>query len=116
MSRSLKESGAASMESQDKIWVVTTESFETRAPGDRLVVETELRVEQLSGSINLFLGQLDSVLRDTPKQVGKFQLTEFELYAEVSTDGTLKVLGTGIGVGAMGGLKFKFCRTSSLSE
>jgi len=102
------------MDSKDKIWVVTTESLETRSPGDRFVVEAELQVEQLSSNINLFLGQLDSVLKDTPERVGKFQLTEFELYAEVSTDGTLKVLGTGIGVGATGGLKFKFCRTPSL--
>lgn len=101
------------MDDQDKIWFVTTESLETRAPGDRLVVETELHVEQLSGNINLFLGQLDKLLEDAPDQVGKFQLTEFELYAEVSTDGTLKVLGTGIGVGAIGGLKFKFCRRAS---
>lgn len=101
------------MSDEDKLWVITTESFETRNVNERVTEETKLNVNQLTTNVNIFLGQIDSLLNETPEKVGNFRFDELELYAEVSSNGELKMLGTGVGVGGMGGLKFVFRRMSS---
>jgi hypothetical protein len=88
----------------DTVWIVTGEPV-TR--GDRL---RELKVEELSVNVNLFLEQMNDVLDKTPEKLGKFQFAEFEIHAEVTAKGTLAILGTGGEIGAAGGLKFVFRR------
>ena len=93
------------MSDQDTIWVVTesTVTRKQRRP-------TQLKVEELSVNVNVFLGQMSDVLGKTPEKLGRFQFVEFEVYAEVSAKGTLALLGTGGEAGATGGLKFVFRR------
>jgi hypothetical protein len=86
------------------IWIVTGEPV-TR--GERL---RELKVEELSVNMNLFLEQMSNVLDKTPEKLGKFQFAEFEIHAEVTAKGTLAILGSGGEIGAAGGLKFVFRR------
>lgn len=88
----------------DTIWVVTGEPA-TRGRGLK-----ELKIEELSINVNLFLEQMNDVLTKTPEKLGKFQLVEFEVHAEVTAKGTLALLGTGGEAGATGGLKFVFRR------
>lgn len=95
---------------KDTIWVVTGESTVTRGGGLK-----QLKVEELSISVNLFLEQMGSLLEKTPEKLGKFQFEEFEVYAEVTGKGSLAVLGTGGEVGATGGLRFVFRRSSRSS-
>lgn len=101
------------MDSREEIWVVTTDSWDDRAPGDRLVTQTKLNAKRLSSNINMFLEQLNNILENAPEKIGNFQFEEFELHAEISTEGELKVLGTGVGIGGTGGLKFVFRRSSN---
>lgn len=95
---------------ESKVWVVTGEP---QARGDRL---RELKVEELSVNVNLFLEQMGNVLENTPHKLGKFQFVEFEIHAEITAKGTLAVLGTGGEVGAGGGLKFVFRRLPMADE
>jgi hypothetical protein len=92
------------MSDRENIWIVTAAS-ETRGLGRR-----EVKVDELSVNVNLFLDQLGSILERTPDKLGKFQFTEFEIHAEVSAKGTLAILGTGSEAGVTGGLKFVFHR------
>ena len=92
---------------KDIIWVVTGEPMATRGGGLR-----QLKVEELSVNVNLFLEQMGSLLEKTPEKLGKFHFEEFEVYAEVTGKGTLAILGTGGEVGATGGLKFVFRRST----
>lgn len=94
------------MSDQDKgtIWVVTAE------PTTRGSSRKQLRVEELSVNINLFLEQMNGVLEQTPEQVGKFQFAEFELHAEITAKGAIAILGTSGEAGIAGGLKFVFRR------
>ncbi len=96
---------------KDIIWVVTGESLVTR--GGRL---KQLKVEELSVNINLFLEQMGSILEKTPQELGKFQFEEFEVYAEVTGKGSLAILGTGGELGATGGLRFVFRRSSASGD
>ena len=95
------------MSEQDTIWVVTEAAATTR----RRKRPTELKVEELSVNINVFLDQMRDVLDKTPEKMGRFQFVEFEVHAEVSAKGTLALLGTGGEAGATGGLKFVFRRS-----
>lgn len=89
----------------DTIWVITGEPA-TRSRGMR-----ELKIEELSVNVNLFLDQMNDVLAKSPEKLGKFQFVEFEVHAEVSAKGTLALLGTGGEAGATGGIKFVFRRS-----
>ncbi len=95
----------------DAIWVVTGDSIAmTRGGGTK-----QLKVEELSININLFLEQIGNILEKTPEKVGKFRLDEFEVHAEITAQGTIAVLGTGVQAGGSGGLRFVF-RHSSVSS
>jgi hypothetical protein len=91
--------------------VVTGESLVTRGGGLK-----QLKVEELSVNINLFLEQMGSILEKTPQELGKFQFEEFEVYAEVTGKGSLAILGTGGELGATGGLRFVFRRSSASGD
>jgi hypothetical protein len=92
----------------DTIWVVTGETVETRAGGMK-----QLKVEELAQNVNLFLEQMGSILKKAPETMGKFHFDEFEVFAEITGKGSLAILGTGAEVGATGGLRFVFRRSSS---
>jgi hypothetical protein len=92
---------------KDSIWVVTGEPMGTRGGGLK-----QLKVEELTMNVNLFLEQMGDILDKTPEGLGKFHFEEFEVYAEVTGKGTLAILGTGGEVSAMGGLRFVFRRGS----
>lgn len=72
---------------------------------------TELKIAEFSENVNKFIDKIGSILKKTPKKVGKFQFDEFEINAEVSGKGTLSILGTGGEAGAKAGLKFVFRRS-----
>jgi len=90
---------------QDKMWVVTSDPVTTRGSGPK-----QLKIEELSINVNMFLNQMDSILEQAPDKVGKFQFEEFEVHAEITAQGTIAVLGSGMQAGASGGLRFVFRR------
>ncbi len=98
------------MNEKSTIWIVSGELI-TRGGSLK-----ELKIEDLSVNVNLFLEQMQGVLGKTPDQLGKFQLAEFEVHAEVTAKGMLAILGTGGEAGATGGLKFVFRRSVDLGK
>ena len=72
------------------------------------VTVKELDVGILATNVNLFLIQVEKMIEKTPETVGKFQFVEFEVHANVSADGKLVLMGSGVEAGIEGGLKFKF--------
>lgn len=91
--------------SDDTITVRTTDATPRR--GDSL---KELKVEVLAENVNLFLTKIESILEQAPDEVGKFRFTEFSVCAEVSANGKLVLLGSGVETGVKGSLTFKFER------
>ena|SRR5438552_3566779 len=94
----------------DTILVVTSEATLTRGPGGAQPLE----VEKLSVNVNLFVQQMGKVLESTPEKLGKFHFDEFEIHAEISADGTIAVLGSGVHAGVGGGLRFVFRRSNEI--
>lgn len=72
----------------------------------------ELKVEVLAENVNLFLTQIETMLETAPDEVGKFRFTEFSVSAEVSANGKLVLLGSGVETSVQGSLTFKFERKS----
>lgn len=68
---------------------------------------------EVTQNIRIFIQQIDSMLSNTPSEIGGFQFDEFEVFAEITAKGTLAILGTGGEAGASGGVKFVFRRKSS---
>lgn len=98
------------MDGKDTILVVTGSST-TRGGSLR-----ELKVDELTVNLTIFLEQMDRVLSKTPEHLGEFQFVEFEISAEITVKGTLAILGTGGEIGAQGGLKFVFRRAKPNSQ
>ena len=95
----------------ETILVRTADTKVTRGPGPR-----ELKVEILAQNINLFLTGIEEILEKAPVDVGKFHFVEFTVSAEVSSNGKLVLLGSGLEAAAKGGLAFKFVRKVDKGE
>ncbi len=94
---------------KDTMWVVTSDTMAmTRGGGPR-----QLKVQELAVNVNLFIEQMGAVLEQTPETLGKFHFDEFEVHADITAQGTIAVLGSGVQAGATGGLRFVFRRTGA---
>src|SRR5438270_12595863 len=113
MSRKPKNETPSDKTNNDEIVVITTDlaAMGTRGGGPQ-----SLKVEELAVNVNLFVQHMGKVLESTPETVGNFHFDEFELHAEISADGTIALLGSGIHAGATGGLRFVFRRSSASSK
>jgi hypothetical protein len=93
------------------IWVVTAEP-ETQAPMHRGAVARPsgsaraLDVNVLRENVRQFLLILEQLLPEQMATVGGFRLEEVEVNAEITGEGSLMLLGTGVRASALGGIKF----------
>ena len=93
-------------QSSDEMWVVTSDMAEIGTRGGA----QPLKVAELAVNVNLFIQNMGKVLESTPEKLGNFHFDEFEIHAEISADGTLAILGSGVHAGGSGGLRFVFRR------
>ncbi len=91
--------------------VIDTIDIITSKPGTRGAASvTKLKLEELSNSLDTFLDQMNKLLANVPNELGDFDFSELEVHADVSSKGSISLLGTGGEVGVAGGLKFVFRR------
>lgn len=103
--------------SSNELSVVVIDRTPTVRGRDDIKVETKsLDISTVSSAVKDFLDKIGSVLNETPSFVGEFHLQEFEVSAEITTEGKVSLLGTGFGTSANGGLKFVFRRLDKASE
>ncbi len=99
---------------KDTMWVVTSEPMTT---GETKIKQAKpLKVDVLAENIHLFIWQMGNILEKTPEKLGKFSFEELEVHAEVTGKGSVMLFGTGGKIGATGGLRFVFRRTSVLGD
>ena len=97
----------------DEIWVATGDAG---IPGTRGSNLQQMKVDELAINVNVFIQQMGKVLESTPDVLGTFHFDEFEIHAEISADGTIAILGSGVHAGASGGLRFVFRRPSTTEK
>ena len=103
--------------SSNSISVIATAQSTLRArDGQRRPELKDLKVQELAQSLQSFLNNLDEVMKNLNAKVGGFEVDEMEVYAEISAEGKISLLGTGIETGAMGGLKLILRRPPKESE
>jgi len=94
------------------VWVVTAEPEAPQPLRRGLPVRTgpsvakALEVEVLRENMARFLLVLQDMLPTEMAEVGDFRLEEVEVNAEVTGEGSLMLLGTGVRAAGMGGIKF----------
>lgn len=93
-----------------EIVVVTADAVVTRAGGPK-----KIGVQALAEEVQSFLQHIAGIVERAPSAVGAFELTELTLSAEVTAQGKLMLLGTGVETGAKGGITFKFERRGTAS-
>lgn len=98
------------MNDTDKTLVVLTTDAARMRSADYLYRRIPLQVDELAVNVNLFLDNMQSVLEETPEKVGKFQLTEVSVSAEITGEGKVVLCGVGGEIGVSGGLEFVFKR------
>jgi hypothetical protein len=81
----------------------------------RLPQLTEVSITHLQQQVNVFLTQLDTVMQDTPEQVGGFRVNEFEVSVGIVVEAKGKltlalVADAEAGGGINAGIKFVFKR------
>jgi hypothetical protein len=68
---------------------------------------SEVTVITLQENMRRFLSSLDTILRNSPKDVGGLTLDEIEIYAQVDGKGNIGIAGiAGAEVAVQGGIKF----------
>jgi hypothetical protein len=88
-----------------------------RSPGSHQLPNVEaVQLTQLQGQVNIFLQQLDQIMKDTPKEAGEFKLTEFEVTAGLVLEAKGKIslallANAEVGGSVNAGLKFVFKRS-----
>lgn len=70
----------------------------------------EVQIENLRANLDGFLRSLDKLISGTKESVGDFDFSELEVYAEVDAEGKIGLLGSGLQVGAKGGLLIRLKR------
>ena len=69
--------------------------------------------DRLKQGMTEFLGQLEDILSEGHAQVGEFEIAEITVSAQISADGKICLLGSGVDLGVQGGLRFVLKRRQS---
>lgn len=94
------------------VWVVTAEPEPTEPARRGLPVRTSpsgarsIEIDALRDNMRQFLAVLQEILPSEMTTVGDFRVDEVEVSAEVTGEGSLMLLGTGVRAAGAGGIKF----------
>jgi len=93
------------------LWIVTAEAepeatIRRGARSAPLGRTHAVDVERLRQNMTAFLEALQEMLAAEPKDIGDFRLAEVEVSAEITAEGSLRLLGTGVSGAGTGGIRF----------
>ena len=84
-----------------------------RGPGDRILKRAinTVSVSTLKENMHAFFHQLQEVIGPGKETIGAFELSQIEVTAQVTGDGKVCLLGSGVKIEVQGGIKFILKRT-----
>lgn len=94
----------------DSITVIVRNDSSRRGDGANFYSAKNVKIQDLSANVNIFLGQMKNVIDAVPVEANGFTFDEIEVSVEISATGKLNILGTGVEGSAGGGFKFIFRR------
>jgi hypothetical protein len=110
-------------DTENSIWVITSGASSDRElltanRGIREITERALHqgvripLEQLKTDFESFFKNIITLINAVPDSDLSYRLDEIEIYAEISGEGKIQLVG-GLTAGAKGGIKFKLKRVAS---
>lgn len=105
-------SDSNSEKQERKITIIGPLSDSSRISGARDIIEQEIDVTQLSNNYFIFVESLSNVVDVDSPAIRGFELDEIQFSAEITANGEFKLMGTGVGVEAKGGVTFTLKRKS----
>lgn len=83
-----------------------------RGIGGKLVgnVVNSVSVSVLKKNMGAFFNQIKEILETGTDEIGAFQISEIQVFAQISGEGQVVLLGSGAKIEALGGIKFTLCR------
>jgi hypothetical protein len=90
----------------------TEEKRQERGMGGKLIsnVVQGVSVPVLKKNMESFFNQIKEILDSGTDQIGAFQISEIQVYAQITGDGQVALMGSGVKIEALGGIKFTLCR------
>ena len=73
-------------------------------------IVNEVSIDKLKDNMNRFLSYLRDLMESGEARLGAFEISEIEVTAQVTGDGRVGLMGTGVEVGVSGGIKFILTR------
>ena len=115
----------------EELWIVTASSSDNglksgakggfpsaNPPKDEETKDSRINAGMLAKQMSHFVGVISGVFTDVQKQIatqGELQLDEITLTVEISSEGEIKLLGSGVKAAGKGAIELKFKRSSSQS-
>jgi len=83
-----------------------------RGIGEKLVsnIVHSVSVSVLKQNMESFFYQIKEILDAGTDRIGAFQISQIEVCAQISGEGQVALMGSGVKVEAQGGIKFTLCR------
>jgi len=83
-----------------------------RGIGDKLAggVVNAISVSVLKKNMESFFHQIREILQEGSDQIGAFQISAIEALAQITGEGQVTLVGSGVKLEAQGGVKFTLCR------
>jgi hypothetical protein len=83
-----------------------------RGFGGKLVnsVVHGVSVSVLKQNMESFFDQIKEILDGGTDRIGAFQISEIEVCAQITGEGQVALMGSGVKIEAQGGIKFTLCR------
>ncbi len=93
----------------------TEERRPERGIGSKLIsnMAHSVSVAVLKQNMQSFFEQIREILDSGTDKIGAFQISEIEVCAQISGEGQVALMGSGVKLEAQGGIKFTLCRLPS---
>lgn len=75
---------------------------------------SEVTVDQVKKNMKNFLNDVEGILEEGSRFSGKYAIDTVEINAEISANGQVGFMGTGVGLAGKTGLKFVFKRANEI--
>ena len=96
----------------------TEEKRVERGIGGKLAsnVINAVSVSVLKKNMESFFNQIREILETGTDRIGAFQISEIEVCAQITGEGQVTLVGSGVKIEAQGGIKFTLCRAPNASR
>jgi hypothetical protein len=84
--------------------------------GEKIIKATEVAVDQVEENMARFLSGVGGIIDRGARLTGEYEVETVEVNAQISADGQIGFMGSGIGMTGSAGIKFVFKRKKAKTD